>query len=60
MELSMVREKLSTLDRVDLEPTRRSSVLSPGLILREAVGEGGGRESGVRFTGQIEMGVTPS
>ena len=28
MELSMVREKLSTLDRVDLVPTRRSSVLS--------------------------------
>ena len=26
--MSMVKEKLSTLDRVDLVPTRRSSVLS--------------------------------
>ena len=66
VELSMVKKKLSTLDRVDLVPTRRSSVLSL-LSLRkfevnqdlisEAVGEGGGRESGVRFTGQIKLGV---
>lgn len=28
MELSIVREKLSVLDKVDLVPTRRSSVLS--------------------------------
>ena len=28
VELSMVREKLLTLDKVDLVPTRRSSVLS--------------------------------
>lgn len=28
MELSIVREKLLDLDRVDLVPTRRSSVLS--------------------------------
>ena len=63
MEVSMVREKLSTLDRVDLVPTRRSSVLSLLSLRKFEVNQDliserqWVREGGVRFTGQIELGV---
>ena len=58
----MVREKLWTLERVALVPTRRSSVLLSLSLMKfevnkELISEAVSGEGGVWFTGKVELGV---
>ena len=67
VELSIVRKNLSVLARVDLEPTKRNSVLSllsfkkldvnQDLISSKQSERAVGGESGSGFGGEIELGV---
>ena len=59
MELSIEREKLSTLDRVDLVPTRRISVLSLLSLRRLEVNQvcSSERQSVREEGGRMELGL---
>lgn len=59
MELSIEREKLSTLDRMDLEPTRRISVLSLFSLRKFEVNQvcNSERQSIREVGGRVELGL---